>query len=188
MLVLTAAQMREADRLTSERYGIPSLQLMENAGAAVSAYLSAEFPNIASLSVVVLCGKGNNGGDGLVVARRLREIGASPQVILFAEPSALRGDAAVTLQAWQSANGKLRVVTSEAQWADIRKVVPEADVIVDALLGTGLTGPVEGLLATVIGAVNAAAGPFSRGTGPRRHVVSVDMHRTEGAYGFQIKP
>ena len=175
MLVLTAAQMREADRLTSERYGIPSLQLMENAGAAVSAYLSAEFPNIASLSVVVLCGKGNNGGDGLVVARRLREIGASPQVILFAEPSALRGDAAVNLQAWQSANGKLRVVTSEAQWADIRKVVPEADVIVDALLGTGLTGPVEGLLATVIGAVNAAAGPFSRGTGPRRHVVSVDM-------------
>jgi NAD(P)H-hydrate epimerase len=167
--------MREADRLTSERYGIPSLQLMENAGAAVSAYLSAEFPNIASLSVVVLCGKGNNGGDGLVVARRLREIGASPQVILFAEPSALRGDAAVNLQAWQSANGKLRVVTSEAQWADIRKVVPEADVIVDALLGTGLTGPVEGLLATVIGAVNAAAGPFSRGTGPRRHVVSVDM-------------
>jgi hydroxyethylthiazole kinase-like uncharacterized protein yjeF len=175
MLVLTAAQMREADRLTTERYGIPSLQLMENAGAAVSAYLSAEFPHIASLYVVVLCGKGNNGGDGLVVARRLREIGASPQVVLFADPSALRGDAAVNLKAWQSANGKLRVVTSAAQWADIRKVVSEADVIVDALLGTGLTGPVEGLLATVVGDVNAVAGPFSRGTGPRRHVVSVDM-------------
>jgi ADP-dependent NAD(P)H-hydrate dehydratase / NAD(P)H-hydrate epimerase len=175
MLILTAAQMREADRLTTERYAIPSLQLMENAGAAVSAYLLAEFPNIASLCIVVLCGKGNNGGDGLVVARRLREIGASPRVILFAEPSALLGDAAVNFKAWQSANGEMHLVTNEAQWAPIRKVVTEADLIVDALLGTGLTGPVKGLLATVIGDVNAAAGLFSRGTGPRRHVVSVDM-------------
>ena len=66
MKVLTAEQMREADRLTTDRYGIPSLQLMENAGAAVADYLSDTFPDLSTRSIVVLCGKGNNGGDGLV--------------------------------------------------------------------------------------------------------------------------
>ncbi len=175
MKVLTAAQMREADRLTTERYGIPSLQLMENAGSAVSDYLLNHFRNLASSEVVVLCGKGNNGGDGFVVARRLREAGVSPKVILVADPSALHGDAAANLRAWQSGSGQVHVITSEAQWADTRELVNEADVIVDALLGTGLTGPVQGLLATVIGDVNASAGLRSRGSAHRRQVISVDI-------------
>src|SRR5665213_2066995 len=154
MKVLTAEQMRDADRLTTERYGIPGLQLMENAGAAVAAYLSSAYPDLASRRVVVLCGKGNNGGDGLVAARRLREAGVLPLVFLFAEPSAMRGDAAANLKAWQDAKGDVRVVTTSAQWHEARNDVSDAGVIVDALLGTGLTGPVEGLLATVINDVN----------------------------------
>ncbi len=109
MKVLTAEQMREVDRLTTERYGIPSLQLMENAGAAVADYLSETFSDsLATRNILVLCGKGNNGGDGFVVARRLRERGAPPRVILFAEPSAVRGDAAVNLQLWQKSGGDLQ--------------------------------------------------------------------------------
>src|ERR1700726_1871234 len=77
MKVLTAAQMREADRLTTERYGISSLQLMENAGAAIAEFLREKFDGLAQRKIIVLCGKGNNGGDGLVVARLLKESGCS---------------------------------------------------------------------------------------------------------------
>jgi NAD(P)H-hydrate epimerase len=176
MKALTAQQMREADRLTTERYGISSLQLMENAGAAIAEFLWNAYPDLNARSVVILCGKGNNGGDGLVVARRLRERGVSPQVILFAEPSTVRGDAATNLKTWQQQMGELRVVTSAAEWESARTALADADLIVDALLGTGLKGPAEGLLAQVIEDVNAAAIHSRAYAGSRRlHVVAVDM-------------
>src|ERR1039458_9430882 len=90
MKLLTAAQMREADRLTTTRYGIPSLQLMENAGAAIAEFLRERFAGLMRRKIVVLCGKGNNGGDGLVIARLLKESGCSPEVILFFNPGAVR--------------------------------------------------------------------------------------------------
>jgi ADP-dependent NAD(P)H-hydrate dehydratase / NAD(P)H-hydrate epimerase len=186
MKVLTAEQMREADRLTTERYGIPSLQLMENAGAAVADYLSEAFPDLSSRNIpatpnilatrniLVLCGKGNNGGDGFVVARRLRERGAPPRVVLFAEPSTVHGDAATNLRLWQKSGGDLSVVTSTATWALSREALGEADLIVDALLGTGIKGPVEGLLAAVIEDVNAWRDSRSE-PGPWRRVIAIDM-------------
>src|SRR5579862_866977 len=157
MIALTAQQMREVDRLTTERYGIPGLQLMENAGAAVAAHICETYPDYAASQILVLCGKGNNGGDGFVAARRLRERGAAPRVILFADPSAVRGDAAVNLKNWREDQGELLVVTTDAQWQSERSALGEADIVVDALLGTGLSGPVEGLLAQVIADVNAAS-------------------------------
>ena len=179
MKVLTAAQMREADRLTSERYGIPSDLLMENAGAAIANYLANAYPELNTYRVLILCGKGNNGGDGLVVARRLRERGLAPRVVLFAEPSAMRGDAATNLARWQRGNGDLRVVTSKAEWDVAREVLVDADLIVDALLGTGLTGPVEGLLAQVIEDVNARSNADPARSNAhhvlRPRVVAVDM-------------
>jgi NAD(P)H-hydrate epimerase len=177
MKILTAEQMRDADRLTAERYGIPTLQLMENAGAAISDYLCTTYLDLAARQVLVLCGKGNNGGDGLVVARRLRQRGVSPRVILFAEPSAMKGDAAVNLKSWQQGMGDLRIVTSKSEWDVARDAITQSGLIVDALLGTGLNGPVEGLLAYVIGDVNAAARRIapSAASGLRRLVVAVDM-------------
>lgn len=181
MKILTAAQMRETDRLTSERYGVPSDLLMENAGAAIADYVASAYPDLNTYNALILCGKGNNGGDGLVVARRLRERGLFPRVILFAEPTAMRGDAATNLKRWQQGNAELRVVTSKAEWDVARGVLAEADLIVDALLGTGLTGPVEGLLAQVIEDVNAVsdqgAGKAKAKTKASRRVrvVSVDM-------------
>jgi ADP-dependent NAD(P)H-hydrate dehydratase / NAD(P)H-hydrate epimerase len=156
--VLIAAQMREADRLSTERYGIPSLQLMENAGTRVVEVLRAQFPDLARRKIIVLCGKGNNGGDGLVVARLLRQLGAQPSVYLFAAPDAVEGDAAVNLKRWQKAGRKLKTVTSAREWEAGKAQLGAGEILVDALLGTGLRGPVEGLLRQVIEDVNRLRG------------------------------
>ena len=176
MKALTANQMREIDRLTTERYGISSLQLMENAGAAIAEYVWTSYADLHTANVVILCGKGNNGGDGFVIARRLRERGVAPQVILFADPSSVGGDAAANLKSWQQQMGPLFIVTDPGAWESVRTSLADADLVVDALLGTGLKGPVEGLLAQVIEDVNAAAAQSPARAGSRRlHVVAVDM-------------
>jgi hydroxyethylthiazole kinase-like uncharacterized protein yjeF len=169
--VLTAAQMREADRLTTERYAIPSIELMENAGAAIAEFLREKFADITNRKFLVLCGKGNNGGDGLVVARLLKDFGSAAVVFLFANPGSVEGDAAANLKRWQQGLGELYVVTSEAEWESARTALAEADLIVDALLGTGLRRPVEGLLAHVIEDLNEARAK-RRG---KTVVVAVDM-------------
>ena len=171
MKVLTAAQMREADRLTSERFGIPGIELMENAGTAIAEFLREKFADLLSRKILVLCGKGNNGGDGMVVARVLKNFGADPRVYLFANPGAVEGDAAVNLKRWQQRLGELYVVTSEAEWESARIVLTEADLILDALLGTGLHGTVEGLLGAVIQDLNEARNK-RRG---KVAVVAIDM-------------
>jgi NAD(P)H-hydrate epimerase len=171
MKVLTAAQMREADRLTTERYGVSGTQLMENAGTVIAEFLRDRFKDLARCKILLLCGKGNNGGDGLVVARQLKNFGTSPAVFLFANPGSLEGDAAANLKRWQQGLGELHVVTSQAEWESSRGALAEADLIVDALLGTGLRGPVEGLLAAVIRDLNEARAK-RRG---KSVVVAVDM-------------
>src|SRR5580692_1958767 len=93
MKIVTSEEMRAIDRATSERFGVPSLTLMENAGAAVADYVLAHHNE--ARRVVIFCGKGNNGGDGFVAARRLHQQGKKIQVILLASPSDLRGDAAL---------------------------------------------------------------------------------------------
>jgi NAD(P)H-hydrate epimerase len=167
MKALTAAEMRDVDRLTTERYGVAGVTLMENAGASVAEFMQARFPNLAGRRIVVLCGKGNNGGDGFVVARRLRVMGAAPEVYLFAAPEEMRGDAAANRNRWQETGGGLKVVTSVGGFADAKAAIASAELIVDALLGTGTRGPVEGLLGEAIEAVN------SRRTG--QVVVAVDI-------------
>jgi hydroxyethylthiazole kinase-like uncharacterized protein yjeF len=156
MKILTAAQMREVDRLSIERAGVSSLALMENAGASVAEFLIGQFRNLARRKILVLCGKGNNGGDGFVVAQKLREIGANPFVILCDAFEAVQGDAAVNLHRWQETRGILRSVHDASEWEAFKNVLDGSDLVIDALLGTGLHGPVEGLLAQVIADVNAA--------------------------------
>ena len=173
MRVLTAAEMREVDRLSTERYAIPSLALMEKAGRRVAEFVVEKFPAPTSLRIVVLCGKGNNGGDGLVAARYLREHGFDPDVWLFSSPGALQGDAAANLKRWQAASGNLTLVETAAQWEVLRPNLAQADVIVDALLGTGLRGPAGGLFAAVISDLNAVS--FSATAVRPRLVLSVDV-------------
>src|SRR4029079_12733933 len=92
MKIVTAAEMREIDRVTSERFGVPSLTLMENAGTAVANFLISQYPSARRVGII--CGKGNNGGDGFVIARKLKEAGKDVRVLLLAERAELRGDAA----------------------------------------------------------------------------------------------
>src|ERR1700683_2104651 len=138
MKILTAAQMRDADRVTTERYGIPSPQLMESAGAGVAEFLRSQVPDSKKRRGLILCGKGNNGGDGFVVARRLREMGADPQVLLFATPDSMRGDAAANMKRWQAGGGAFRTVRDSAAWEADREDLLDAEFIVGALVGPGL--------------------------------------------------
>jgi hydroxyethylthiazole kinase-like uncharacterized protein yjeF len=167
MKVLTAAQMREVDRLSTERYGIPSLQLMENAGAGVVHYLESNFANLERREIVIVCGKGNNGGDGFVVARLLRERGSRPIAILCAGPEEVRGDAAVNRDRYRRGGGEITFARNSKDWQDAKKLLPRAEIVLDALLGTGLNGAVEGWLSEVIGDINARRG-FAR-------IVAVDI-------------
>jgi len=169
MKVVTAAQMRECDRRASEEFSVPSLTLMENAGSAVAHLAISRYGADASGRALILCGKGNNGGDGLVAARRIKEQvqGAQPIVLLFAAPDAMKGDAATNLARWQKADGTLRSVTDMASWQKERNAVAAAPLLLDALLGTGLSGPAEGLLRQVIEDVNALCRPA--------RVLSVDI-------------
>src|SRR5260221_7894912 len=176
MKTLTAAEMREVDRLTTERFGISSTQLMENAGAAVAEFvlheISLRFQSPAR-QIVVLCGKGNNGGDGLVAARYLRQEVRHTTVVLFGSAAELRGDPAVNFERWRQAGGEILVIEDDAAWKAALERVAAADVILDALLGTGLRGAPTGLIANAIGDLNA----FSRNaTAPiARLIVAVDI-------------
>ncbi|HUE42467.1 MAG TPA: NAD(P)H-hydrate dehydratase [Candidatus Sulfotelmatobacter sp.] len=157
MRALTAAEMREVDRLTTERHGISSLQLMETAGTrAANAF--ARSMRDAGLEppreICVLCGKGNNGGDGFVVARHLRSAAANVFVVLFAGEEELRGDAATNFQRWREVGGEVVFVADEPGWESVAARVMGADVIIDAIFGTGFRGVAAGAMGRAIRDVN----------------------------------
>src|SRR5260370_18833622 len=154
MKALTAAEMHEVDRLTTERCGIPSLKLMDNAGKGGFVFLGSGYGEVATGPAAVLCGKGNNGGDGFVVARLLQETGLKPRVYLFAEAGTLRGDAAENFSRLKNSGAAMQTIGGPADWETARGEVAKSHVIVDALLGTGLKGKVEGTLASGIEDLN----------------------------------
>jgi NAD(P)H-hydrate epimerase len=155
MKILTASEMQRIDRLTTERYGIPSLTLMENAGRGVVEFLTSHLSPLVDHRIVILCGKGNNGGDGLVVARLLRAQGLNPRVLLFADPNALRGDAAVNYERL-AASGPPETIRDQEAWQAIAASLANTTLFVDALLGTGLAKPLEGFLLEVVRHINTA--------------------------------
>ena len=155
MKIVTAEEMRAIDRATSERFGVAPLTLMENAGAAVADYVLEHHG--AAQRIVVFCGKGNNGGDGFVAARRLHGQGKKVQVILLADPSELRGDAAVMfgkLPMPAIAVHSLEELKSERVQLSLR-----AALYLDAILGTGFRPPVRGLYADAIAIMNSIDAP-----------------------------
>jgi hydroxyethylthiazole kinase-like uncharacterized protein yjeF len=153
--LLTRTEARELDRLATDEGGVPSLTLMENAGLGASELILAEFPKAAH--VVIVCGTGNNGGDGFVVARRLLAKGLEVTTLLVGDPARVRGDARTTLDALSAAPGTYTQV-SETSLTPLEDALADADVIVDALFGTGLDREVTGLARTVIERMNAARG------------------------------
>lgn len=157
MKVLTAAEMREVDRLTTERYGIPSLQLMENAGRKAADAVLRFVAGRDQVSVCVLCGKGNNGGDGFVAARYLRDARLPTRVLLFGRQEDIHGDAGINLSKWVDGGGKLEIIVNDGDWDRIWPEVCSSNVIVDALLGTGLRGAASGVIARAISDINDRA-------------------------------
>src|ERR1700683_3027258 len=150
MKLLTALQMREVDKLTTSRFGISQMQLMETAGAAATEYIETIVRPSIARRVVILCGRGNNGGDGLVVARHLSQRGGHPIVILCADPTEVRGEPENNLKRYLESGQKIEAVRSVDQWRQVAHHVASADVVVDALVGTGLRGAVAEPVATVI--------------------------------------
>jgi len=152
--VLTAKEMREADRYTIEETGLPGVVLMENAGAAVAAVIRDRYPQ--AQRIVVFCGKGNNGGDGFVVARRL--LARSPLVVLACARGDVEGDARVHLDAYVRGGGSLIEAGAAEDWRSLVPGLARADLVVDAVLGTGLTRKPEGVFADAITAIRNLAG------------------------------
>ena len=143
MKILTAAEMQACDRTTTEHFGIPSIQLMRNAAQSVATFVRDQFPH--AQRITILCGRGNNGGDGLMTARLLIEAGLEVTTVLFGDPQGLKGDAA---QAWAELkaipNASTAIVTTEAELHQ-HSAALKADLIIDAVLGTGFQPPLRGL-------------------------------------------
>ena len=142
MKILTADEMRVADRVTTDRFGVSSLELMEHAGHAVARFVLRELPQ--RRRIVVLCGKGNNGGDGLVAARYLAEAGCAVSVIIFGDLADVHGDLKIML-------GRLPVAPviikqeSDLNLDGCKSLLDRAQLFLDAVLGTGFRWPMRGL-------------------------------------------
>ncbi len=149
--LLTTDEMREADRLAIQD-GVPSLVLMENAGRAVADEIVRRWPSAERIAIV--CGMGNNGGDGFVAARHLAASGFAADVILLGDRDALKGDARAMADRWEGPVGSAAAFDPG-----------QAELIVDALFGSGLSRSIEGEVAQIVDVMNAAPVP----------IVSVDV-------------
>lgn len=163
MRVVNAEQMRQIEEKAIHHYGIPSLLLMENAAWAVVEEIRRCLPKTGNerlngRKAVVLIGKGNNGGDGLAVARHLVFQGMDVTVLVFAVLEDLKGDAALNLRLYQRTAGKLFVIKGEKQRRLTRLALAQAEVVVDALFGIGLRGALPGLIEDYVDEVNNAPG------------------------------
>jgi NAD(P)H-hydrate epimerase len=163
--ILTAAQMREADRFTIEDIGIPSLVLMENAGRQVVAAIEAAYEPQLNGRIAVLCGRGNNGGDGFVVARTLMQRGVECAVFVIGAVADVRGDARVNLDILGRLGVTVVEINDEQTWELHFSEISQCTVIVDAIFGTGLKQALGGMLETVVADVNASGIP----------IVSIDL-------------
>src|SRR4051794_26289395 len=144
MHVLSAAEMQACDRASTERFGVPSVELMRHASAAVADIARRQFPD--ARRVTALCGRGNNGGDGMMAARLLADAGSAVTVILLGSPGEIKGDAAI---AWReleaSGSCTIHVVNSAEDLTQLNHVLLQADLILDAVVGTGFKPPLKSL-------------------------------------------
>lgn len=160
MRIVNTAQMREADRQTIEDIGIAALVLMENAGRQVVSAIEGNYAAELQGRVAILCGRGNNGGDGFVVARTLVQRGVDTSVFVIGALSGIRGDARVNLEILGRLGVTVIEVADAQSWELHASEVSECTLIVDAIVGTGLSSAVTGVVETVIADVNASGIPI----------------------------
>ncbi len=160
MKVATAEQMQELDRKAIEIYRIPGILLMENAGREATEAILAFFPDIQKKKVVIIAGKGNNGGDGFVIARHLMHRGIPVKVILLTDPKSLRGDAETNHYIFFRMKGEVIPAPSTKDYQRIKRDVEKADLLIDAIFGTGLDAEVRGYYREVIDHLNSIHKPI----------------------------
>lgn len=160
MKLVTGSQMADMDRRAVQEMGVPGLDLMENAGRAVFERARRMLSTCCGGKAVVVCGQGNNGGDGFVVARHLRAQGVEVVAFLVGKRDAVRGDARTHLERALGLGIPVEEVPGGTNLGTVAQEVSRAALIVDAVLGTGIKGAVRGLAADVIGRMNASGRPI----------------------------
>lgn len=157
MRIVTASEIREMDRLAIERIGIPGIVLMENAAAGAAGMFLEHFNPAPGSGVVIICGKGNNGGDGFAVARRLSRAGLRVSVILLAPPSQIRGDALANLDIIRRMGGiDVTAAPAATELAGCHSLIEGCAYIIDAIFGTGLNSDVDGISRQAIELINSS--------------------------------
>lgn len=159
MKLATAEQMRQCDQLAITRFGVPGVVLMENAGRGTVESMVRRYGPLAGKVISIFAGPGNNGGDGLVIARHLLQHGARPQVFLLVNPETVTGDAAINLNAVRELPIPLVPLLSEANLRDAEPELARSRLVVDALFGTGLTREVAGHFAAAVRRINRLGCP-----------------------------
>ena len=156
MKIVTSQQIKNIDRRAIKDFGIPGTVLMENAAAAVMTAMEKYFDGLEGVKVGILCGKGNNGGDGLALARRLRIGGVPVRVALLASFAAIKGEAKVNLSILRKMDVEIMQNASTRSLADI---IAWSDILVDALIGVGLSSPLKGTYAQAVEMINISGVP-----------------------------
>lgn len=177
MKILTSEQMKEIDRQAIEEFAIPGIVLMENAGRAIFEEIVGRFPLLKRQRIIIVAGKGNNGGDGFAVSRYLAESGVIPAVYLVGKKGEVKGDSAVNLAMASRLGIEIKEITVESDLAEFRTALNRATIIVDALFGTGLVRPLTGLYVSIIEAINSV----------NAYVVSIDIPSGLSSDTFEVK-
>jgi NAD(P)H-hydrate epimerase len=154
--ILNAQQAKNIDQRATRDYGIPGIVLMENAGLQVVDYLESHFEDLENRSILVLCGKGNNGGDGMVVAKHLHNRGYEIRVLLFGRKSDTKDEPLVNLKILEKSGVEVQEIADIRAWHDFLPELADFEMIVDALIGIGVQGGVRGFLEEVMRDVNNA--------------------------------
>jgi NAD(P)H-hydrate epimerase len=160
MKVATAEEMQELDRKAIETYRIPGIVLMENAGRGAAEVISNFFPEIHKKKVAIIAGKGNNGGDGFVIARYLLNQGIYVRVYLLTDPKGLRGDAETNFSIFHRIKGEIVSVPSSKDYIKVKRDLEKFDILVDGIFGTGLDAEVRGYYREVIDHLNTLQRPI----------------------------
>jgi NAD(P)H-hydrate epimerase len=151
--MMSRDEVRDVDRRAIEEFGLPGVVLMENAGRGCADWLEELGINGR---VVICAGKGNNGGDGFVIARHLQNRGHDVRVLLFGDPASLQGDAKINHQVIERAQTPIHVFAQPPIPKELDEILAAADLIVDALLGTGTRGQLRDPFPEIINAINRA--------------------------------
>jgi NAD(P)H-hydrate epimerase len=159
MRLVKADEMKEMDRLSIHEIGIPGAVLMENAARGATRIFLEHFDPVGGSHVVVICGRGNNGGDGYVMARYLNQAGFRVKVIVLTDLSKISGDALINLEIIKRLRLDVREIPDNEEWVKIRSSLGDCDYIIDGILGTGINSPIHGYYGQVIEDINISEKP-----------------------------